>query len=344
MELPPETFEFFLAHDIRKHTDKPLCSFKKIAEAENRWGHVVEVGTTSLELVFSVAQADKHFKVCEIGRVRLGNVRDAAGKSIDGAWQTLAIHKQGRASETDPWIVACDWTNLPKCFSQEGIYTIALQSEIQEVERLGLEEPLQLQQEVLLQVKKFGGGEEAMVAMTEPEIKSRFRNSTVVQEIYMGQFEVSDAAVNLAMMSLRDQSDEGSKDVIKELEANVQKLQQLMVEECARQYEDLALRTAQLGLDIKQNLELWQLPSELLGSLSASGPQDVESLKKEVDNLKQLLRAANERIAYLESANGVNRAQGQIAALRKQMLDQKKANTYNASRAEQANSKACVIS
>merc|ERR1712159_719314 len=103
--------------------------------------------------------------------------------------------------------------------------------------------------------------------MTDEEIKKRFRQTTMVLEIYMGQFEVSDAAVNLAMMSLRDQSDEGSKDVIKELEANVQKLQQLMVEEQQRQYEDLALRAMQLGFDIKQVLELWQLPSELLGAV-----------------------------------------------------------------------------
>jgi len=346
MELPPETFEFFLAHDVRKHQDKPLCLYKDIPEISGRkqMGHIIEPGTAALELVFSVAQADKHFKVCEIGRVRVGGIKDAVkGTSVDSGWASLAIHKQGRASETDPWVVSCDWTTLPKCFANEGVYLITLQSEIQEVERLGLEEPLQLSQEVCIQVKTPAAGESLMLEMKETEVKTRFRHSTVVQEIYMGQFEVSDAAVNLAMMSLRDQSDEGSKDVIKDLETNVQKLQVFMVEECSRQYEDLSLRVAQLGLDIKQSLDVWQLPSELLG-LANSGPQDVEGLKKEVENLRNLLRAANERIAYLETANGTNRAQGQIAALRKQMLEQKKANSYGASAAAESNSKACVIS
>ena len=209
---------------------------------------------------------------------------------------------------------------------------LTLHSEIQEVERLGLEEPLQLTQDITIKVGKDGA-----VKMSDSEVGQRFRQTTIVQEIYMGQFEVSDAAVNLAMMSLREQSDEGSKDVVKDLEANVAKLQLLMVEECARQYEDLALRTAQMGIDIAKMLELQQLPSELLGV--ASGPQDAESLKKEVENLKQLLRAANERIQYLENTQGASRAQAQISALRKQMLEKKMSGG-----AVNPNSKACVIS
>ena len=91
---------------------------------------------------------------------------------------------------------------------------LTLQSEIQEVERLGLEEPLQLTQDITIKVGKDGA-----VKMSDSEVGQRFRQTRIVQEIYMGQFEVSDAAVNLAMMSLREQSDEGSKDVVKDLEA-----------------------------------------------------------------------------------------------------------------------------
>jgi len=339
MELPPETFEFFLAHDLRVHDGaKPLCPFKDTGGSGSC--HVVKpVEPKVLELVFSIAQADKHFKVCDVGRVRIGNVRDGSGKVVDGTWTALPVSKQGRASDTDPWVVQCDWAKPPAAFQSAGDgtrFTLTLQSEIQEVERLGLEEPLQLNQELLIEVSTGA----ATIAMSESEIKNRFRNTTVVQEIYMGQFEVSDAAVNLAMMSLRDQSDDGSKDVVAELESNVQKLQSLMVEECARQYEDLALRAAQLGLDIKQNLELWQLPSELLGM--ASGPQDAESLKKEVEELKRLLRAANERISYLESSAGATKAQQQIALMRKQMLENK--GGANGVPQGDPKSKACIIS
>ena len=163
----------------------------------------------------------------------------------------------------------------------------------------------------------------------------------------MGQFEVSDAAVNLAMMSLRDQTDEGAKDVISELHATVDKLLTIMSEEAGRQFEDLGLRAAQLGIDLVKQLEVWQLPSEMLGIAAAGGggPQDVNSLKKEVEELKRLLRAANERIAYLESANGVNRAQQQIATLRKQMQDNR-GGGGGAARGVPVDpkSKACVIS
>ena len=111
--------------------------------------------------------------------------------------------------------------------------------------------------------------------------------------------------------------------------------------QATRQFEDLSLRTSQLGLDLAQQLEVWQLPSELLGA-AADGPQDVASLKKEVEELKRLLRAANERIAYLESAGGADRAQQQISALRKQMLEKKAIQPAGA--AGDPKSKACVIS
>ena len=67
---------------------------------------------------------------------------------------------------------------------------LTLQSEIQEVERLGLEEPLQLTQDITIKVGKDGA-----VKMSDSEVGQRFRQTTIVQEIYMGQFEVSDAAL-----------------------------------------------------------------------------------------------------------------------------------------------------
>ena len=112
MELPPETFEFFLAHDLRYHEDPPLCPFKKDLPTSTKIGHVIDPSKI-IEVVFSIAQADKHFKVCDVGRVRIGNLRDAKGKTIDGSWTALPVAKQGRASETDPWVVQCDWQKLP---------------------------------------------------------------------------------------------------------------------------------------------------------------------------------------------------------------------------------------
>jgi hypothetical protein len=318
-----------------------MCAFQTEMGPSKEPGHVV-APQTPYRLLLSCAQADKHFKVCDIGRLRLGNLRNSKGKVVDTTWTALPVAKQGRASDKDPWVVECDLASLPKGLAKpENIgqtFLIDLQAEIQEVERLGLEEPLQLLKTLCVRVEAKG----QTVALSEAEVSKRFRATTVVQEIYMGQFEVSDAAVNLAMMSLRDQSDEGSKDILASSEAALQHLQKIMVEECARQYDDLALKAAPLGFDLAASLQLWQLPSELLG-VGAGAPDDVESLKRQVAELKALLAAANERISYLESSNGANRAQQQISALRKQMLEKRQADAGKGGGVD-PRSKACVIS
>ena len=57
-----------------------------------------------------------------------------------------------------------------------------------------------------------------------------------------------------------------------------------------------------------------------------------------------LLRAANERIAYLESSGGATRAQAQISALRKQMLDKKAEGLAKGGNVPiDAKSKACIV-
>ena len=346
MELPPETFEFFLGHDFRAADSDAMCAFQTEVGPNKEPAHVLSL-STPYRLIFSVAQADKHFKVCDVGRVRLGNIRDASGKVVDTTWAALPVAKQGRASDRDPWVVECDLSTLPKGLAKPenagGVFTMDLQSEVQEVERLGLEEPLQLVQTLCVKLEAKGKG--GTVPLSEGEVSKRFRATTVVQEIYMGQFEVSDAAVNLAMMSLRDQSDEGSKDILASNEAMLQTLQKIMVEECARQYDDIALKAAPFGFDLTAALQLWQLPSELLGG-AGGGADDIESLKRQVAELKALLGAANERISYLESSNGANRAQQQISMLRKQMVVKKDAGGGAAAKGGGVDpkSKACIIS
>ena len=99
----------------------------------------------------------------------------------------------------------------------------------------------------------------------------------------------------------------------------------------------IALKAATFGFDLTAAVQLWQLPSELLGAESGA-PEDVASLKRQVAELKALLSAANERISYLESSSGANRAQQQISALRKQMIEKRQAQGMD------PKSKACVIS
>ena len=67
MELPPETFEFFVGYDLRVLGGgaKKYCPTKSdAAYAPGKVGvaHVIEPGK-DLQLVFTISQADKHFKV-----------------------------------------------------------------------------------------------------------------------------------------------------------------------------------------------------------------------------------------------------------------------------------------
>jgi len=177
------------------------------------------------------------------------------------------------------------------------------------------------------------------------DAKKRLRATTAVQELYMGQFEVSDAAVNLAMMSLRNQGDDTSiqKEILNTHEKQIKTLEKLMIEECARQYEDLALRATSKGFDLAASLQLWQLPSELLGTATSDGA-DEGDLKQQVAELKKQLAAAQERIKYLESSGGATRAAQQINVLRKEMVAKRKHAAASDSSEEGGKSKACVIS
>jgi len=346
MELPPETFEFFLAHDITPHENGASSSCKLVPELlPSEPGHEVPIGT-ALDMLFSVAQADKHFKVAHVGRFRLGNfqVCDAAGNAtpFNADWTTLQATKQSRASESEPWVVQIVFA-LPAAVAKPAnvgkTFKATLQAEIEEIERLGLEEPLELVKELVFKLVDTGKLEGKAA-----DAKKRLRATTVVQELYMGQFEVSDAAVNLAMMSLRNQGDDANiqKEILNTHEKQVKTLEKLMIEECARQYEDLALRAMSKGFDLAASLQLWQLPNELLGTGDGADEGD---LTQQVAALKKQLAAAQERIRYLESASGATRAAQQINVLRKEMVAKRKQGASGSGSSEEGGkSKACVIS
>lgn len=67
------------------------------------------------------------------------------------------------------------------------------------------------------------------------EQQKRFKRTAALQEIYMGQWEVSNEAVNIAMTELRNQDDAGAGDIMKCLESDVARLQSIMFDEQRRQ-------------------------------------------------------------------------------------------------------------
>ena len=130
--------------------------------------------------------------------------------------------------------------------------------------------------------------------------------------------------------------------MIKELDEHVAALQRVMVEEEARQKDDLAIKMAPLGFDIAAQLQLSQLPSDLLGGGGGGGGGE-DALRKEIADLRAKLEAANDRIAYLEGGMGATKAAQQINELRKRMV-QAKAMRGPLVAGEDPKSKACVVS
>ena len=74
----------------------------------------------------------------------IGNVRDAAtNKTVPGTgWQSVQVLKQARASESDPWMMECNFAELPKCLqSADAVgkaYDLDIKCEVQEIERRNL--------------------------------------------------------------------------------------------------------------------------------------------------------------------------------------------------------------
>jgi len=336
MELPPETFEFFVSHDLRAADTGMLCAYKDYGS--KNFGHAI-APLSHNALVLSIAQADKHFKVCDVGRFNMGYVREyGSTQALQVPWTPLKVIRQARVSESDPWVVEVDFPPLHKAMEEGKTYQIDIKCEVQEVERLGLEEGLEVVKTVIIEVNKAAVGEQD----SETARRKRQRETVQLSEIYMGQFEVADAAVNLAMMNMRqsDAVEDDARDILTKYEAQVDQLKQVLVEECNRQYSDLALRAAPLGFELEASLALWQLPSELLG---AEEPADVESLKRMNADLKQQLKAAKERIAYLEGATSASKAQRHLHELRKQMVAAKADGTYRSRTGAPDGSKACSI-
>jgi len=348
LEVPPEVFDAFLAYDVRAALAAEQYAFDDGTKA-----HVVP-RETPLSIAVIIGQENKNFKICDVGRVYLGNLWEAGtSAALDTAWTALPISRQSRAGEIDrgyldrPWLVECSLPALPAACATGKVYELDLKCNVQELEKLGpLEEPLEIKKTITLKV--VDKGDAATTAIDAAENKRRQAVLTSQQEVYLGTFEVTDDAVNNMMQLIRDSASGDAKDakaILQEQSSELEQLKGSLMAEVTRQYESLGLRAAAAGLELKDALSLWQLPSELLGS-SGPTPEDAEGLKKLVGELRaQLgsstseLEKARQRIAQLEA---------ELAAAKKLPAPTpQKAKSYKGGdgggAAEQPKSSACVI-
>ena len=354
MELPPETFEFFMSCDICDADSGKETPFVEGLDTTNEKS-AEQVGyelgqSTAHKIVLAIAQSDKNFKITKLNRAVLGNVRGLDGKVWDSAWTPCLISSQKRQSDNHPWIAEIEWNSFPAKLNAPDaigvVFHVDFKCEVDEVERLALEEPLQLLK--VLTFRVVAKGSAALVAVADAEQQKRFKRTAEMQEVYMGQWEVSNEAVNLAMTELREQSDEGSQDIMKLLDDDITRLQNIMIEEQRRQAEDLSTRLLANGIDVG-NLVSLSVPDDLGGgggddkmqALMAQknkAEEDAARALKEKVTLEQEVAALKARIKQLEgnSASATN-ATARIGQLQKQLKSQKNV-------AAGDGSKACIVS
>ncbi|KAL3894933.1 MAG: hypothetical protein SGPRY_013666, partial [Prymnesium sp.] len=169
------------------------------------------------------------------------------------------------------------------------------------------------------------------------EQQKRFKRTAALQEIYMGQWEVSNEAVNIAMTELRNLDDAGAGDIMKCLESDA---------------EDLSTRLLANGINVGQMLQLsLVIPDEISGgsgedklatlqSQKNKAEEEAARLLKEKMALEQEMAALKARVKQLEASHRAGAvAAVRIGALQKQLKSAKE----NGGEAADG-SKACLIS
>ena len=274
MELPPEQLELFLSHDIRVADSGAQCALETDSGKPGAIAHVVEQGSAH-RIIVSIAQENKNFRVCDVGRAFVGNVRaQGSAASLDTSWTALPVAKQSRSTGDESqaaWVVECDMPFLPQYLQGAeavgGVFDVDVKLDVNEIERIGaLEDPMTTSKTITLKI--VAAGEGGAIKAAEPEVIRRRRLTSVAppEPLYLGQFEVTDNAVNEAMQTLRDTGEpsDSAKEVLAEHDQQVAARKMQLVNDALRQSEELALRAEEFGLvDLAAALEMWQLPSEV---------------------------------------------------------------------------------
>jgi len=354
MELPPETFEFFMSVDWQDSNSGKGMPFNPDMTAEEPGYSLSQ--STAHKLIFAIAQSDKNFKIVKLVRGMLGNFRDQSGKVWDAAWLPCMISKQSRLDEHQPWIAELEVNGMPAALNVPEavgvVFSADLKCEVDEVERLALEEPLQLLKKLTIQVTAKGTAE--LLDVSADEQSKRFKRTALLQEVYMGQWEVSNEAVNIAMTELRAQDDSGSGDIMKLLDDDVARLQHIMVDEQRRQSEELATRLLANGIEVGSMLSMGVIPEDVgagggddkvaqLTQQKNKAEEDAARALKDKVALEQEVAALKARIKMLES----NMSSGQAAGARISQLQTQLKSSKNVAAAQvgpDGKSKACVIS
>ena len=192
---------------------RPAQTSKQCAFDEGSKVHTVPLGEPHV-LAISFGQESKHFRIVDVRRASIGNVRVKGTSGVlDKQWLSLPVLKQSRAADLDmqPWLAEVSLPELPGCCEAGVSYEFDLKIDVCEIERLGqLEEPIGLMKTISVAAVANGAGVSAPI--DPKETQRRINTLTSKEEVYLGNFEVTDEAVNKAMLQLRDAASANAKD------------------------------------------------------------------------------------------------------------------------------------
>lgn len=234
IERPPEIFDFFVAVDIHEsatevRNEEWVEAAWERAATRDKKPVLFITQKRARRLLISVSQQQPVFTVSRFTHVWLGNLRDEFHEVWDESYLPLTVVSQGRNGER--YELLCEWYSQFECLNQASavnrIFYLDVKLECTELERLVLEEPLILQRRLNVAVeadqKQAGGvlglaglvsnrGARASTSrrilhdgqgkgvVADPE---RLRRLEEHQQHYMGNWDITGEAIDIAMASLK---------------------------------------------------------------------------------------------------------------------------------------------
>jgi len=283
VEQPPEIFDFFVALDI--HESETEVRGDSWVEAAWEKG-MTRDGKPALyitqnrarRLVISVSQQQSVFMVSRFAHVWLGNLRDEYHEVWDASFIPLTIISQSRVG--DRFQLVCDWISQFEMLNQAAaagkVFYFDVKLECTELERLVLEEPVILTRRLNVRVEEtlkqpaagvLGVGgllKKGQPAATRRIIREgdgkgivadpdRLKRLEEHQQHYMGSWDITGEAVDIAMASLKSSAvaDTGKeiKKQLHEMDEGLRALSARMLDEQSRQLDALSKALAKTNAE-----------------------------------------------------------------------------------------------
>ncbi|KAJ1634994.1 hypothetical protein T492DRAFT_969533, partial [Pavlovales sp. CCMP2436] len=265
IEQPPEIFDFFVSIDIHEATTEVRgdtwieAGWEKGVTRDGKPALYV-TQNRARRIVISVSQQQSLFMVSRFAHVWLGNLRDEFHHVWDASYIPLTITSQSRVG--DRFELVCEWFSQFDALNQAScrgkVFYLDVKLECAELERLVLEEPVILNRRLNVAIEgKTNGAPGGLYSKKGPRRvvheasgkgivpdKDRIQRLEEHMQHYMGSWDITGEAVDIAMASLKSSAvaDTGKeiKKQLHEMDEGLHKLAANMLDEQNRQLEVLA--------------------------------------------------------------------------------------------------------